>query len=424
MTGRNEALDIWIITVGEPLPGFSGPARPWRSGYLADLMAARGHEVTWWTSTVNHFARSHFVPGSRESFVRNGLRLQFLHGRLYRKNVSIARLLNHREIAAEFRRLAPQRPSPDIILCSFPTIELSAAATEFGQHSGIPVVLDVRDLWPDEILARAPRPARFVIRALLAPLFRQARSALRTASGIVAISESYLQWSLDMAGRQRLSTDRVLPLGYTGTEAVPQSSQEIAARYRDLGVDPGKRIFWFSGSFVGSIDLGTVIKAARNLGDARHIQFVLTGAGEKDVEWRREARDLPNVIFTGWAGSDELSWLARMAWAGLAAYRPQASMSLPNKLFEYMRTGLPVLLALEGEARTLVESEAIGAAYEPGDHRDLARLVRSVAGDVQWRERCAANALALFERKYSASIVYTEFAEYIESMARTRESTE
>jgi glycosyltransferase involved in cell wall biosynthesis len=408
---------VWIITVGEPLPGFSGTARPWRSGYLAGLMADRGHEVTWWTSTVDHFARSHFVDGSREVLVRDRLRLQFLHGRLYRKNVSIARLMNHREVAAEFRRLAPQRPRPDIILCSFPTIELSAAATRFGQHSGIPVVLDVRDLWPDEILARSPRPARFFVRALLVPLFREARSALRAASGIIAISESYLQWGLSMAGRQRRLTDRVLPLGYTGPDTVSHSNPEIAARYRALGIDPAKRIFWFSGSFVGSIDLGTVIKAARNLADEQHIQFVLTGAGEQASEWKQEARGLPNVIFTGWAGSDELSWLARMAWAGLAAYRRHASQSFPNKLFEYMRMGLPVLLALEGEARTLVESESIGAAYEPGDYRDLARLIRSVAGDVQWRERCAANALALFERRYSTNIVYTEFAEFIESMA-------
>lgn len=417
MTREVRALRVWIVTVGEPLPGFSGSARLWRSGFIADLMASRGHEVTWWTSTVDHFTRTHFVTDSREVAVRDGLKLQFLHGRLYRRNVSLARLVNHRQIAAEFTRLARQRPKPDVILCSYPTIELSAAATAFGHRTGIPVLLDVRDLWPDEILTRLPPATRGIARVLLAPMFRQARNAFREAAGIVAISDSYMHWGLDMAGRPRRFTDRVVPLGYTGELPSAGSNPAVTAKFRALGVDPAKRIFWFSGTFVGNIDLGTVIEAARSLVNEPGIQFVLTGAGERATEWQRQAQGLPNVIFTGWVGADELAWLSHAAWAGLGAYRPRASMSLPNKLFEYMSMGLPVLLALEGEARQLVETEAIGVPYEAGDHHDLARLVRSVAADFQWRERCATNARALFERKYASRILYREFAEFIESIA-------
>lgn len=402
--------------MGEPLPGLSGASRPWRSGFIANLMASRGHEVTWWTSTVDHFTRAHFVTDSREVVVRDGLKLQFLHGCLYRRNVSLARLVNHRQIAAKFTRLARQRPNPDVILCSYPTIELSAAAAAFGRRVGIPVLLDVRDLWPDEILTRLPPTTRGIARLLLAPMFRQACKALREATGIVAISESYMSWGLTMAGRTRRSSDRVFPLGYTGEMSPARVNPAVAAKCQALGVDPSKRIFWFSGTFVGNIDLGTVIEAARSLVNEMGIQFVLTGAGERMTEWQVQAEGLPNIIFTGWAGADELAWLSRVAWVGLGAYRPRASMSLPNKLFEYMSMGLPVLLALEGEARRLVEKEEIGAAYEAGDHRDLARLVQSVAGDAQWHARCSSNARELFERKYASRILYRELVEFIESI--------
>ena len=226
-----------------------------------------------------------------------------------------------------------------------------------------------------------------------------------------------MRWALGMAGRHRGLTDRVFPLSYTGQLPTPGSDSKIAENLLALGVDPVKRIFWFSGTFVGNIDLGTVIESARDLASESGIQFVLTGTGERATEWQRQAQGLPNVIFTGWANRGELAWLAEAAWVGLGAYRLNASMSLPNKLFEYMSMGLPVLLALEGEAQRLVESEAIGAAYTPGDSRDLARLVRSVAGDVQWHEQCAANARALFKRKYSPNIVYSELAEFVESLA-------
>jgi glycosyltransferase involved in cell wall biosynthesis len=379
-------------------------------------MASRGHEVTWWTSTVDHFTRTHFVTDSREVAVRDGLKLQFLHGRLYRRNVSFARLVNHRQIAAEFTRLARERPEPAVILCSYPTIELSQAATAFGRRYGIPVVLDLRDLWPDAILAQVPQAVRGIGRVLLAPMFRQARKAFRGASGIIAISESYMRWGLDMAGRERSVTDRVFPLGYMGQLPPPASDSKITDKLLALGVDPTKRIFWFSGSFVGSIDLGTVIESARDLVSESGIQFVLTGAGEWATEWQRQAKGLSNVIFTGWAGAGELAWLSKAAWVGLCAYRRNATQSLPNKLFEYMSMGLPVLLALEGEARRLVETDEIGAAYEAGDHRDLTRLVQSVAGDAQWHARCSANARELFERKYASRILYREFVEFIESI--------
>lgn len=416
-------LRVWIITVGEPLPGFSGSSRPWRSGFIANLMASRGHEVTWWTSTVDHFTKTHFVNDSRDVAIRDHLRLQFLHGRLYRRNISLARLRNHRQIAAEFTRLAPHRPRADVILCSYPTIELSVAATAIGRRYGIPVVLDVRDLWPDAVLTQLPPAVRGIGRILLAPMFHQARKAFRGASGIIAISESYLRWGLDMAGRERGVTDLVLPLGYMGQQPPTGSDRKIADKLLALGVDPTKRIFWFSGSFVGSIDLGTVIESARDLVNESGIQFVLTGAGERATEWQRQAKGLPNVIFTGWAGAGELAWLSKAAWVGLGAYRRNATQSLPNKLFEYMSMGLPVLLALEGEARQLVETEAIGAAYTAGDPRDLARLVRLVAGDDQWHTQCSTNARALFERKYSPNTLYSSLAEFIESLASVSVST-
>ena len=361
------------------------------------------------------------VDASVEHVVADRLRVQFLHGPLYRRNVSLARLRNHRAIAREFVRLAPRQSPPDLILCSFPTIELSRAAVEFGRRLGIPVFLDIRDLWPDEILTRVPAGARTLTRWLLRPLFVEAHQALHGATGIIAISESYLQWALSRGRRTRTSIDRVFPLGYTGQIDQAEPAPEVGEKLRALGVDPAKKIFWFSGTFVGNIDLGTVIDAAKALvGDSR-IQFVLTGSGERNEEWRSKARGVSNVVFTGWAGSDELAWLSRVAWVGLGAYRPGATMSLPNKLFEYMSMGLPVLMGLGGEARQLVLKHGLGAVYEPGNRDSLADLVRKVAGDPEWRSQCGSRARDLFRAQYAMDTLYTGYAEFLEEQANSGE---
>ena len=170
MESTNRRLSIWLITVGEPLPFQGSSARPWRTGLLARLLARRGHNVTWWTSSVDHFTKRFFVNESKRVDVEPNFALQFLHGRLYKRNISMARWRNHREIAAEFDRISAGAQRPDLIVCSYPTIELSAAAARYGKAHGIPVLLDIRDLWPDEMAALLPRPLRGLARLLLWPM--------------------------------------------------------------------------------------------------------------------------------------------------------------------------------------------------------------------------------------------------------------
>lgn len=412
-------MNFWIVTVGEPLPGFSGTSRPWRSGALASLLARRGHKVTWWVSTVDHFSKTHWLKQSCSQAVQENLDLQFLHGCLYRRNVSLARYRNHRQIAREFSRIAPARERPDLILCSYPTIELSEAAVAYGSTRNIPVLLDIRDLWPDEILTRVPGLARPAARLALAPLYGAARRAMRDATGIIAISRQYLDWALQVAGRAATACDHVIPLGYTGNLGQIVPSPAVEHRFRELGVDPRKRICWFSGTFVGNIDLGTVIEAARLLADRSDVQFVFSGSGEREAAWRSQAVGLDNVIFTGWVGSEELAWLSTVATLGLAAYRPNATMSLPNKLFEYMSMGLPVLLSLGGEAERLVTDNGIGDIYRAGDPQHLAQLIGERSDDAGWRATCSRNARALFAARYSEDVVYGQYADTLEGKALT-----
>ena len=161
-----------------------------------------------------------------------------------------------------------------------------------------------------------------------------------------------------------------------------------------------------------------MIESARALVGNPAIQFVLSGSGERDAEWRRQAAGLRNVVFTGWAGSEELLWLSRVAWAGLAAYRVGASMSLPNKLFEYMSMGLPVVLGLAGEARALVVSEGLGAVYEPGSTESLVEVINRIVLDPEWRAESASRARHLFEKRYSFATLYAEYAVFLEEQAR------
>jgi glycosyltransferase involved in cell wall biosynthesis len=234
---------------------------------------------------------------------------------------------------------------------------------------------------------------------------------------VVGISNHYLDWGLRHAGRCRSQFDLVATHGYPD----PLSAVNGCERVREVpgtGVaHSNRKIFWFAGTFVGSIDLGTVIESARLLAHRPDIQFVLTGSGERVAEWQQQAQGLANVVFTGWARREQLASLAADAYAGLAAYKGGALMSLTNKLFEYLGFGLPVLCSLPGEARVLLESSGAGIFYSPENPGELAMAVESLADSPQRRESMAKIARSLFEREFSSVKVYSRLADHLEFCA-------
>jgi glycosyltransferase involved in cell wall biosynthesis len=409
---------IWLITVGEPLPLEKSLARRWRTSLLADVLLRRGHHVLWWTSTVDHFTKQHIATDDCRRRLANGLEMQFLHAVLYRRNVSVARLINHVQIGWRFRQLATAEPRPDVIVASLPTIELAHAAVEYGRQHQVPVVIDVRDLWPDIFVDIAPPWIRFAARVLLYPLFRKTAAALRGCAGIVAVSAGYLSWGLSRAGRDFGRHDAVFPLGYERRIPTNADRETVLHLLQRNGITTGRPIAVFAGSFGRSYDLETVIVAARLLGQqGASVQFVLCGAGERDRSWRELASGVPGVLFTGWLSSSQLNALLELATLGLAAYAVGAPQGISNKVIEYMAAGLAVVTSLTGEARELIETVDCGSYYPAGDARALAHVLAAYAGAP---DRCieqGRRARSYFDMVFDARTVFGQMADHLEGFA-------
>lgn len=415
-------MRIWLVTVGEPLPIHDRADRLYRAGIVAEILAGRGHEVLWWTSTVDHNRKEFFVPGEPRVQSRVGASIQFLSGRLYQRNVSLARVLNHIEVGRRFRDLASREPQPDIILCSFPTIELSRECVSYGMSRNVPVVLDVRDLWPDIFLTVLPRYARRLARIALKRPFRDSAWALSACDCLFAVSDGYLEWALSRAGRQRRAEDRTYPLGYPKLPWSRADDDSLIERLRSHGVDPAKPLVTFVGTFGRTYDLETAISAAGLVpGRGRDgVQLVLCGTGEREADWRAAAAGISGIAFPGWLPAGQLACLLSRSTIGLAAYAKAAPQGIPNKVIEYLSAGLPILFSLDGEARELLESHECGVYYAPGDAQGLATCLDRLLANPSQRLDMAAAARKLFEERFSALAVYGAMADHLELLATRR----
>lgn len=417
---RKWVMRVWLIQTGDPLPIDGEVPRLMRTGVMARQLADRGHDVTWWCSTFNHWTKTHRFPSHTTVELGPAYRLRLIHSPGYRRNVSLARVYDHRILAKNFRDEIERDPIPDVIVSSLPTIEMAEIASIYGNTNDVPVITDVRDLWPDAFVNLVPRPVRPLARVALGVMQREARRALAKSDVIVSISESYMQWALDTAQRPRRDTDAIFPLGYQRSTPPPAELKKAAHRLREAGVDPEKVVCWFIGTFGRTYELGTVIRVARALHEKNdhRAQFVLSGEGGGLQEFKDLAAGLPNVVFTGWLNSTEIEWMMDVADVGLAAYVRDAPQGLPNKLFEYLAGGLTILSSLGPEAADLLESNGCGLTYVAENPQSLMAQLTRLLDDPPLLSRMKSAARNTFDQNFSSQHVYKPFIEFIERLAR------
>jgi glycosyltransferase involved in cell wall biosynthesis len=411
--------------VGEPLPIDGENERLLRTGILAGFLAGKGHEVLWWTSAFNHVRKEHRAVADTFVSLECNYRIAMLHSCGYRRNISLARLSDHRGLARKFAAFAPREPSPDVILCSMPTIELSREAVRYAGERGIPIALDIRDLWPDIFVDILPTWARRPARFLLYPLFRDLREACAGATAVIGITDPIAEWGVCNAGRSRTELDCDFPLGYMERLPLHGDMEKAQLFWDGVGIRAGAGDFivCFFGTIGRQFDLETVIEAARRLeGGSRRFHFVLCGSGDMLPRYRKLAEGVPSVVFPGWVGAAEIWTLMRMARTGLAPYRNSKDFrsSLPNKSIEYLSAGLPLVSSLTGELERLLSEHRCGVTYSEGDAGSLVAALEKLYDDDSQIETMAANASALYRKKFTAEIVYNGLCRYLEDLASRR----
>lgn len=408
-------MNVWLLQSGEQLPMdlAGGVTRLMRTGTVARMLDAAGHRVTWWASTFNHTTKRQRTAGYAEVPLFTRSRACLLPGRVYRRNVSVARLVNHWQVAHGFARRARLEPRPDVIVAAYPSIDLAHAAVRFARQHRIPVAVDVRDLWPDIFIDAVPHWLRPLAERVLVRYDRMRQRTMQGADAIWGTSDGFVDWGLRGAGRPRRVQDQVFPLAYASPGTDTAKLAAAADRWATL-LGPARHgaVFCFVGSFGERVlDLAPVISAARLAADqGLPYAFVLCGSGPALDAFKLQAQGLATVLFPGHVDATAVQALLQLSQAGIVPYRPlwDFQLSLPNKAIEYLSAGLPVLACQGGELGRLIEQTGAGLAYEAGSAADLLRALAQ-ALDPAFQRSARAAARTTFAASFDAGVVYRQY---------------
>jgi glycosyltransferase involved in cell wall biosynthesis len=251
--------------------------------------------------------------------------------------------------------------------------------------------------------------------------FSRAHRILTQATVIISGSATNLEWGLRLAKRNARPGDKWFPLASPGNSNdkgdIPGNNLKAIMDKLDIGNAPF--VIIFAGSFSTAFNLRTVIDVARGflLSGERRIMFILIGDGVQLSTLRNLSSGLKNIVLTGWLDKSSIDDILKISSIGLAPYSSGRLITLPNKPFEYMAAGLPILSSLEGELKTIIKQESIGLQYKAGDCNDLKDKIMWFLSHPEEMRAMGRRAKALFERKYNADVVYPCLVKHLTKIA-------
>ncbi|MCK9524245.1 MAG: glycosyltransferase [Proteobacteria bacterium] len=412
-------MRIWIVREGEPLPGGIANGRLMRSGMLATLFAQLGSEVVWWSSTYLHYEKRYAFLSTTVVDVDKNLSLFLLHSKNgYRKNISLKRIRYSKDLGKTFREESKLHQKPDIIYCSWPIIDFAYEAVRYGKEHSIPVVIDIRDLWPDTFIQPFPKLLKPLAKIGINIIFKRKVSyVMQNATVVIGIIPKFLKLA-ESYGRNLRPQDHVVHHSYNNTPVSDMERQQADSYWKEQGLTQDQCVVSYIGSISNRIgDFDTLLEAARQCDDPS-IKFVFCGAGGYLDEVKRLTNGLSNVVLSGYRGRAEIQSLLKLSTFGLLSYRNTDDFidSLPNKFGEYLSEGLVILTSLKGDSRRILEEEHCGAYYS--DAQTLLAAINNLKGNTQLLETMSKNALGLYHREFDASKVYHDFYKFLKSLAR------
>jgi glycosyltransferase involved in cell wall biosynthesis len=279
---------------------------------------------------------------------------------------------------------------PDVIVCTSPQFFTACAAYVLSLLKRRPFVFELRDLWPDSILAVGAMHESLAIRALKKLEYFLYRKAAR----IVSVTNSFKS---ELSGNG-IPADKIAVVrnGADLTAFTPgPKPEELVRRY---GLE-GKFVAAYIGTVGMAHGLSTILEAAEKLAGNASVVFLILGDGAERAWLEEEARrrSLRNVIFADRVGKNQVGGYWRLADAALVLLRdrPVFRHVLPSKMFEAMATARPIILGVLGESADLLHAAGAGMVVQPENADALAAAIVRLAASPQ-----EAAAMGLKGRKF------------------------
>lgn len=308
------------------------------------------------------------------------------------------RMLEFYRFAGLASRVGKQLDKPDIVFATHTPLTIGLAGINLSRHFNVPFVFEVRDLWPEALVN---------VGALKNPLAiwwlkRMAKKIYAKAKHIVALSPGMKEGIVRAGVRQHCVT------------VIPNSSDLNLFNPDIDGSESRKRLGLgdrFAAVYFGAMGLANGLEYAIEAADILSkrgrddIVIVLHGDGGKRGELEKMVQDykLTNVVFSDLVpDKEEVARIVAACNVCLTIYRAVKECTWsPNKMFDALAAGKPVLINVEGWLGETIVDNNCGRCLGPNKPEMLAGALVELADNPDLCSEMGRNARALAERDFA-----------------------
>ncbi|MBZ5653945.1 MAG: glycosyltransferase family 4 protein [Acidobacteriia bacterium] len=273
---------------------------------------------------------------------------------------------------------------PDVVIATSPQLLVALSGWWLAWWKHVPFVFEVRDLWPESLAAVGAGGEGSLLHRLLGVI---AGFLYRRANHIVTVTTAYK----DHLVSHWQVPDGKISIVENGVETDLFRADPAAGDVRKNLQLENRFLICYIGTLGMAHGLETLIAAADRLQSVLPAAtFLLVGEGSEKqrIAELAAARGLTNIQFLGQQPRERIPAYISAADVCLVMLKKTELFKtvIPTKLLEYMACERPVIVAVDGQARQIVEAAGAGVFVEPEDSEALVRAILNLAADPQRRQ--------------------------------------
>jgi colanic acid biosynthesis glycosyl transferase WcaI len=302
---------------------------------------------------------------------------------------------------------------PDVIIATSPQLLCALSGWWLAWWKRVPFVFEVRDLWPESLAAVGAGSEGSLLHRALGAI---AGFLYRRADRIVVVAPAFVDhliryWNVPAAK---------ISIVENGVETDLFRLDPAAMEVRKQLNLEDRFLICYIGTMGNAHGLETLIAAAEELQSALpRAMFLLIGEGaEKErIVQLAAARGLTNIQFFGQQPRERIPAYVSAADVCLVILKKTELFKtvIPTKLLEYMACERPVIVAVDGQARQIVEEAGAGVFVEPENSQDLVKAVVDLAEDPERRRLMGASGRQYIINRFSREKTARDYLTVLEA---------
>lgn len=381
---------------------------PFRISDICEELVHRGHEVHVVTGYPNYpegVLYEGYGKGKHIDEVINGVKIHRCYT-VPRQTGIIKRFLNYYSYAIFSTKyvlskkcVASDGRPFDVVYCNqLSPVMMAHAAIAYKKKYKVPVVMYCLDLWPESLIAGGVRRDSILYKYY----HHVSKEMYQKMDKILITSRMFSEYFQREFGFQNKKT-----------EYLPQYAEGIFEQIPPRTED-GTFNFMFAGNIGAVQSVETIIKAAEDL-KAEPVKFHIVGGGTDLERLQKMGENTKNVVFYGRRPIEEMPEFYAKADAMLItlAADPVLSLTLPGKVQSYMAVGKPIIGAIDGETKTVIEEAQCGFCGRAEDVDELVENIRRFISDNTDRFLMGENAREFYVNNFRELMFMDKLEKYL-----------